>query len=65
MSTELPDSPDDDVARADAAKMIAKRLGLGAIPVLAIAVLCLALGVPWWLVAGGIGVFVAIILFEA
>ena len=62
--TDLPPSPDDDAARAAAAKKIASRVGLWGIPIAAIALLCLLLGVPWWLVAAGIVAFVAIILFD-
>lgn len=62
--TDLPSSPDDDAARAAAAKKIASRVGLWGVPITAIAILCVLLGVPWWLVAGGIVAFVAIILFD-
>ena len=62
--TDFPPSPDDDAARAAAAKKIASRVGLWGIPITAIAILCLLLGVPWWLVVGGIVAFVAITLFD-
>jgi len=65
MSVEQPASSDDDAARSAAIKKITKRAGLWAVPVAGIAVLCLLLGVPWWLVAGGIAVFLGIIVFEA
>lgn len=58
------DGSDDDPSRGDAARRIAVRGALWGVPIAAIALLCLALGVPWWLVAGGIVVFAAIILFE-
>lgn len=56
--------PADDSSRKDAARRMAIRAALWGVPVAAIALLCLALGVPWWLVAGGIVAFVAFILFE-
>ena len=62
--TEPPPSPDDDAVRAAAAKKLALRVSLWGIPITAVAVLCLLLGVPWWLVAGGIVAFIAIILFD-
>ena len=62
--TDIPPSPDDDAARAAAAKKIVSRIALWGIPIPAVALLCLLLGVPWWLVAGGIVAFVAIILFD-
>jgi hypothetical protein len=62
--SELPPSPVDDAARKDAARLIGRRLVLWGIPIAAVAVLCLALGVPWWLVTGGIVAFVAVILIE-
>ena len=62
--TDLPPSPDDDAARTAVAKKIASRIGLWGLPITAVALLCLLLGVPWWLVAGGIVAFVAIILFD-
>jgi hypothetical protein len=58
------DDSDDDSSRGDAVRRIAVRSALWGVPIVAIALLCLALGVPWWLVAGGIVVFAAIILFE-
>lgn len=64
MSSDLPTSPEDAEARRDAARTIAKRLLVVGVPVLAIAVLCLLLGVPWWLVGGGIALAVLAILFE-
>ena len=63
-ASDLPASPEDDAARKDAAKKIALRLAQWGIPVLAIAGLCLSLGVPWWLVVGGIVAFIVIIVFE-
>ena len=57
-------SPADDAARKDAAVVIGRRIVLWGIPIAAIAALCLALGVPWWLVTGGIVAFVVVILFE-
>jgi fatty acid desaturase len=54
----------DDSSRKDATRRIAVRTALWGLPIAAIALLCLALGVPWWLVAGCIVVFAAIIVFE-
>ena len=65
MSADPLSSPEDDAARSTAVKKIAKLAGLWAVPVAGIAVLCLLLGVPWWIVAGGIAVFLGIIVFEA
>ena len=62
--SDLPSSPEDDAARKDAARKIALRAAVLGVPLAIVAVLCLALGVPWWMVAGGIAVFIAIILFE-
>lgn len=61
----LPPSPEDDDARRDALMTIAKRVVLWTVPVIALALLALALGVPWWLVGVGVAAFVAFILFEA
>jgi membrane protein YdbS with pleckstrin-like domain len=62
--SHLPPSPDDDAARADAVKTIIRQAALWGLPVAALAVLCLLLGVPWWIVAGGVVAFAVIILFD-
>lgn len=62
--SDIPASPEDDEARRDAARKIVVRAAVLGVPVAVVAVLCLALGVPWWMVAGGIALFIAIIVFE-
>lgn len=59
------DDPIVDSDRSDATRRGALKILLWGIPLLAIALLCLALGIPWWGVAIGIGLFVLIIVFEA
>lgn len=61
----LPPSPDDDHARRAAARHIGRTLLVWGIPLILISALCLALGLPWWIVAIGVVGVVAYILFEA
>lgn len=46
-------------------RRLAVRAGVLAVPLGAVAWLCLALGLPWWLVGIGVAVFVAIFVLEA
>lgn len=62
--SHLPPSPEDDAARSEAIKTIARKAALWGLPVAALAALCLLLGVPWWIVVGGVCVFAFIVLFD-
>lgn len=62
--SHLPPSPEDDAARADALNAILKKTVLWGLPVAALAALCILLGVPWWLVVGGVVISAVFILFD-
>lgn len=64
MASRLPPRPGDEAARGDALRVIGGRLLRWGVPLLAVSVLCILLGLPWWLVGGGIAFFAVVILFD-
>ena len=61
---ELPDSPEDRRARNDALARIAKRLAIVGVPMLLVAALTHALGVPWLIVLVALVFVLYLVLFE-
>lgn len=53
-----PASPDDRKEQRDAAWEIAVRVVVIAVPMVLVALLLRALGIPWWLIGIGYAVFV-------
>ncbi len=60
-----PKSPKDRATQRDAAIELTKRVAIWAVPLSLISALLIALGLPWWIVALAIVMFVLYLLFEA
>lgn len=57
---------DEDRRRRDEAfKRIGRQIAIWSIPLVAVSVIAIGLGVPWWIVAVVIVFFIYILLFEA
>lgn len=61
---KLPDSPHDRRSRNDALAQLAKRVAIAGVPLLVVAALAHALGVPWFLVLIAVAFVVYLVVFE-
>lgn len=61
----LPPSQDPDGdARREALRFIARRASIWIVPLTAIGILAIALGIPWWITVAVLIVAYAIVVFE-